>query len=134
MRELRIFGTALLMAGLLLPVACGPSLIPPGAEFLGRREVNFGIDRDTIVVSRSAGPLHQLIVVARSNPVEVYDIRVVFGNGSSENFNMRQRLFVDRDRLILDLPGNVRIVREVIFHYRTLNFAADRAVVELWGR
>jgi hypothetical protein len=35
--------------------------------------------------------------------------------------------------MIIDLPGHARLVREVIFRYRSLNNAARRAVVELWG-
>jgi hypothetical protein len=134
MKKWKIFLAGLLIAGSFVLSGCSPGVIPPGAEFLGRREVNFGMDRDTIPVSRAAGPLRQLIVVARMNPVEVYDIRVIFENGASRDFAMRERLFVDRDRLIIDLPGYARRVREVIFRYRTLNNAARRAVVELWGR
>jgi hypothetical protein len=132
-------GWKLLLAGLLIvgPAiisSCAPNSLPPGAVFLGKREVNFGIDRDTIVVPRSIGPFHQLIVVARMNPVEVYNIRVLFENGSSEDFNLREKLFSTRERLIIDLPGNARHVHEVIFRYRSLNNAARRAVVELWAR
>jgi hypothetical protein len=64
----------------------------------------------------------------------VYNIRVIFESGASEDFSLREKLFVERDRLIVDLPGNARRVREVIFRYRKLNNAARRAVVELWGR
>jgi hypothetical protein len=134
MKGWKILLTGVLIAGPLVLSSCFSNIIPAGAEFLGKREVNFGIDRDTIPVSRAAGPLRQLIVVARMNPVEVYNIRVIFESGASEDFNLREKLFVERDRLIVDLPGNARRVREVIFRYRKLNNAARRAVVELWGR
>jgi hypothetical protein len=134
MKGWKILLTGVLIAGPLVLSSCFSNIIPAGAEFLGKREVNFGIDRDTIPVSRAAGPLRQLIVVARMNPVEVYNIRVIFESGASEDFSLREKLFVERDRLIVDLPGNARRVREVIFRYRKLNNAARRAVVELWGR
>ncbi len=134
MKGWKILLAGVLIAGPLVLSSCFSNIIPAGAEFLGKREVNFGIDRDTIPVSRAAGPLRQLIVVARMNPVEVYNIRVIFESGASEDFSLREKLFEERDRLIVDLPGNARRVREVIFRYRKLNNAARRAVVELWGR
>jgi hypothetical protein len=133
MKAWKLLLAGLLIVGPLVISGCAPNFIPRGAVFLGQREVNFGIDRDTILVPRAVGPLHQLIVVARTNPVEVYNIRVLFGNGASEDYNVREKLFSTRDRLIVDLPGRARLVREVIFRYRTLNSAARRAVVELWG-
>ena len=134
MKGWKILLAGVLIAGPLVLSSCFSNILPAGAEFLGKREVNFGIDRDTIPVSRAAGPLRQLIVVARMNPVEVYNIRVIFESGASEDFSLREKLFGERDRLIVDLPGNARRVREVIFRYRKLNNAARRAVVELWGR
>jgi hypothetical protein len=131
MKGWKILLAGLLILGPIVLTSCAPGVIPPGAVFLGKREVNFGIDRDTIVIPRSVGPLHQLIVVARMNPVEVYNIRILFENGGSEDFNLREKLFTTRERMIIDLPGHARLVREVI--YRSLNNAARRAVVELWG-
>jgi hypothetical protein len=101
---------------------------------LGSREVNFGVDRDTIVIPPARPPIRQLIVVARMNPVEVYNIKVDFAAGGSFDSPATARLFPQRDRIMIDLPGNARQVREVVFRYRKLLNAARRAVVELWGR
>jgi len=133
MKGWKVILALIIFVGPVVLSSCMPNVIPPGAVFLGNREVNFGVDRDTILIPRSIGPLHQLIVVARMNPVEVYNIRVIFESGASEDYNLREKLFTTRDRLIVDLPGNSRMVREVIFRYRKLNNAARRAVVELWG-
>ncbi len=111
-----------------------PNVVPDGFNLLGRREVNFGIDRDAIRVDRSAGPIRQLAIVAKFNPVEVFSIRVLFEGGASFDADVRERLFVGRDRLIIDLPGAARKVSEVTFRYRKLNNAVRRATVELWGR
>jgi len=130
----RILG---LLAGLALSFflsSCAPSLIPPGYVLLGSREVNFGVDRDTIVIRPARPPIRQLIVVARMNPVEVYNIKVDFAAGGSFDSPATARLFPKRDRIMIDLPGNARQVREVVFRYRKLLNAARRAVVELWGR
>jgi hypothetical protein len=72
--------------------------------------------------------------LARVNPVEVYNIRVDFASGGSFDSPATSRLFPGRDRIIIDLPGDARRVREVVFRYRKLINTARRAVVELWGR
>jgi len=134
MTRSRFFGIGL---ALLIPVmlsSCAPKLIPPGYVLLGTREVNFGIDRDTIDLPPARQPVRQLIVVARLNPIEVYNVRVEFANGGSFDSPSAARLFPGRDRIFIDLPGDARRVREVAFRYRKLNNAARRAVVELWGR
>jgi len=114
--------------------SCSPNIVPSGWEFLGRREVNFTSDRDTIDVSRSAGPLKRLLVIAKMNPVEIFDIKVTFESGAVFDAANRMRLFVGRDQLFIDLPGEARRVREVKFWYRTLNRAARRAEVWLYGQ
>ncbi|MBN1938428.1 MAG: hypothetical protein JW843_02510 [Candidatus Aminicenantes bacterium] len=101
---------------------------------LGSRDVNFGVDRDTIVISRSHGSIRQLMVRVRTSPVEIYDIRVVFTNGTSYDASNRQRLNTGNDRLYIDLPGSARSVREVIFRYRKIASASRRATIELYGR
>jgi hypothetical protein len=134
MKRWRLLLAGLIAAAPLVLVQCAPNIVPRGWEFLGKREVNFGIDRDTVAVSRSAGPLHQLLIVATLNPVEIWNIRVVFESGATHDSDFREKLFVGRDRLVLDLPGGARRVSEVIFRYRKLNNAARRAVVELYGK
>ncbi len=117
----------------LLVSSCAPRLIPSGWALLGRREVNFSIDRDTITVPRGLRAVNRLAVIAKMNPVEIYDIRIEFDSGAAHETRMRERLFPGRDRLFIDLPGGTRIVRQVSFRYRTLNNAARRAMVEVWG-
>jgi hypothetical protein len=125
---------AALIAVVLILASCMPNVVPEGYQLLGKREVNFGIDKDTIPVNRAAGPMRQLLIVAKFNPVEVHTIRVFFEGGATYDANVRERLFVGRDKLVIDLPGNARKVSEVGFRYRKLNNAVRRATVELWGK
>jgi hypothetical protein len=125
---------AAVLAAVIIITSCTPNVVPNGYQLLGRREVNFGIDRDSIDVDRAAGPLRQLLITAKMNPVEIFSIRVIFESGATFDADVRERLFVGRDRLVLDLPGEVRKVREVTFRYRKLNNAVRRAVIELWGK
>lgn len=131
----KLLGSALVVLIPVILASCAPSLIPPGFNFLGSREVNFGgVDRDTIAIPPARPPIRQLLVVAKMNPVEVYNIRVDFSNGGTFDSPATARLFPGRDRILIDLPGDARRVREVVFRYRKLLNSARRAVVELWGR
>jgi len=138
----RLAGLALVVLVLAscipIPVGGPPGPYDPGYSGrwirLGTREVNFGIDRDSIVISRTRGPMRQLLVKARYSPVEVYDIRVIFTNGTSYDAANRQRLNTGDDRIYIDLPGVARTVREVVFRYRKIASASKRAMIELYGR
>jgi len=131
-RSLLLIGFALLALGIL--AACGPRLIPPGFSLLGTREVNFRTEQDVITVTRASGLLRRLLIVPRINPVEIYNVRVVFENGPDFDAPVREKLFVGRDRLMIDLPGEARRVRRVEFRYRMITRDIRRAVVELWGQ
>jgi hypothetical protein len=133
MKDYKLFLIGLFLAGVLVLTCCAPNIVPSGWQFLGKREVGFGVDRDVIPVNRSAGPLHRLLIIAKINPVEVWNIRVIFESGAVQDNDVRERLFVDRDKLVIDLAGDARRVREVIFRYRKINNTARRASVELYG-
>ncbi|MBM3294238.1 MAG: hypothetical protein FJY82_06890 [Candidatus Aminicenantes bacterium] len=126
------------MAAVVIPIVfagCAPSLVPSGFIFLGSREVNFGgVDRDSISIPPSRPEVRRLVVVAKMNPVEVFNIRVEFAAGGSFDAPSAVRLFPGRDRILIDLPGDARRVSQVVFRYRKLLNTARRAVVELWGR
>ena len=127
-------GTGLALLILVTLSSCAPRLVPSDFVLLGTREVNFGIDRDTISLPPGRPPVRRLIVVAKLNPIEVNNIKVEFANGGDFNSPSGARLFPGRDRIVVDLPGDARRVRQVVFRYRKLNNSARRAVVELWGR
>ena len=131
-RILCLVGIAVIALGFLS--ACGPRLIPPGFSLLGSREVNFRTEQDVIPITRSSGPLRRLLIIPRINPVEIYNVRVIFESGGDFDAPVREKLFVGRDRLMIDLPGEARRVRRVEFRYRMVARDIRRAVVELWGQ
>ncbi|MCX6561522.1 MAG: hypothetical protein NTZ26_13530 [Candidatus Aminicenantes bacterium] len=68
---------AAVLAAVIIITSCTPNVVPNGYQLLGRREVNFGIDRDSIDVDRAAGPLRQLLITAKDLPGEVRKVREV---------------------------------------------------------
>ena len=120
------------LVGLTL-AACMPRLVPPGAEFLGRHQVNFAVEHDALVFPAATRPIRRLLVVVRMNDLEIYGMRITFENGADFEINYRGKFIANRDSQVFDLPGGARRVRRIDFRYRSLIKTARRAEVEFWG-
>jgi hypothetical protein len=102
-------------------------------ELLGEREVDFRTDHDAVEVGRSEGVFRQLRFVGHGGAIEMYDVKVVMGDGSS--FHIPTRLALDRgEGRTIDLPGDRRVVRRVEFVYRSLRAGGRHGTIALYGR
>ena len=99
---------------------------------LGERWVHGRADRDIIHVGRREGRFHRLQIVVEHSALEMYDVLVVFGDGSSYSPTTRMVFAPDSRTRVIDLPGGGRVVRRVEFRYGNLP-GGGRAQVELWG-
>jgi hypothetical protein len=102
-------------------------------ELLGRREVDFQVDHDVIQVGRVQGTFRELRFVVRGGAIEMYDVRVILGDGDSIRPGTRF-IFDEGEGRSFELPGDRRVVRRVEFVYRSLRAAGRRARVSLYGR
>ena len=100
---------------------------------LGERTVNGKFDKDVIEVGADDGLFTAIQVKVEGSALEMYDIKVVFGNGTS--FSPTTRLVFGKDSWtrLIDLPGDKRIIKRVEFKYGNLP-GGGNARVELWGR
>ena len=114
----------LILIGLTL-AACMPRLVPPGAQFLGRRQVAFAMERDTLIFPEATRPIRKLVLVARLNDIEIYGIRVSFENGQDFEIDWKGKFIANRDSQIFDLPGGAHRIRRIEFRYRSLARAAS---------
>ncbi len=103
-------------------------------EMLGMRKVNYGLDRDEIVVTRAEGVFTALQIRVKGSPINMHKVVVHFGNGETQEFELRENFRAGSVSRVLDLPGNRRVIRKVVFLYDTKNLAGRKAVVQLWGR
>jgi hypothetical protein len=99
---------------------------------LGERWVNGRGDRDVIHVGRRDGRFHRLQIVVEHSALEMYDVLVVFGDGSTYSPPTRMVFAPNTKTRVIDLPGRARVVRRVEFRYGNLP-GGGRAQVELWG-
>jgi len=106
---------------------------PPPMKKLGERVVRGNIDKDTIEVGADDGLFTAIQVKVENSSLEMYDIKVVFGNGESFSPNTRLVFAKDTATRMIDLPGNKRVIKRVEFRYGNLP-GGGNARVELWGK
>jgi hypothetical protein len=103
-------------------------------ELLGRKEVSFIVERDTIEVGRAEGRFHALKLVVEGAPVEMRDIRVTFGDGSTFHPETRLNFAANSVSRTIDLPGRGRVIRKIDFLYRKTSGIFRVATVTVYGR
>lgn len=103
-----------------------------GWRFLGERMVNGRVDRDVIDVGPRDGVFQKLEVRVKGSALEMYDIKIVFGNGEDMHPDTRLVFGKGSWSRVIDLPGNSRVVRRVEFKYGNLP-GGGRARVKLYG-
>ncbi|MFN4255720.1 MAG: hypothetical protein ACK4Q5_12015 [Saprospiraceae bacterium] len=105
-----------------------------GWERLGARRVNYGLDRDEIFVTAKDGIFTALKIKVKRGGINMHRLVVHYGNGQTDEIELRNNFAPGSESRVLDLVGNKRIIQKVVFWYDTKNIARRRAVVELWGR
>lgn len=103
-------------------------------EYLGSRKVNFGIDRDEIPVTFFEGSFSKLRLKITNGSLNMHKMIVVYGNGVRDEIEMRHHFSKRAPTRIIDLNGNRRVIKKVIFWYDTKNVSNRRATIQLYGR
>jgi hypothetical protein len=123
----------LAFAASLTACASAPPAHGGGWAVLGEREVDFHVDHDVIEVGRSEGRFHELRFNVHGAAIELYEVKVVLGDGDVIRPDTRF-VFERGEGRRIELPGGQRVVRQVDFVYRSLHGEGRRARVTLLGR
>ena len=102
-------------------------------ELLGTRRVTFTLDHDAMIVGARQGGFTAIKIEVAGGDLEMYNIKVTFGNGQSFSPDTRINFRQGSWSRTIDLPGPVRIVRRVDFWYRS-KLRRGVATVRLFGR
>lgn len=86
---------------------------------LGSRKVGWQVDRDEIAVTAKEGVFTKLRFQTSGNKIHLLRVRVVYGNGQDTELNPNVLIAAGSTSPVLDLPGNKRIVKKVVFWYKT---------------
>jgi hypothetical protein len=89
-------------------------------------------DHDRLRLGRSEGGFRALQFKVTRSRMRMYDILINFTDGSS--FSPSTKLvFEPGDTRTVDLPGNVRTIRDIEFRYADMP-GGGQAHVQVWGR
>ena len=105
----------------------------PNYELLGERKVDFGADKDTIQVSGKEGRYVSLIIGVMDGNLEMFDIKITFGNGDTHSPEVRHSFKQGERSRQLDLPGEARVINKVEFKYKS-KLRKGKAAVKLFGK
>ncbi len=110
-------------------------VIRPGSwEKLGQRKVNYGLDRDEIFVTGREGRFTKVKLLVKRSGINMHRMVIHFANGTQQKVNLRQNIQAGSASRVIDINGNRRVIKKVVFFYDTKNFRNRKGIVELWGR
>jgi hypothetical protein len=100
-----------------------PSPPPPGPGGwvrLGCKEVKFLVDRDTLRVGRAEGKFAAVRLKVRHAPIEMFNLRVTFGNGTMKEVPVREVIPAGATTRAIDFNGSYRGIDRIEMIYRAL--------------
>ncbi len=101
-------------------------------ERIGSRQVSFAVERDVIPVATSE-PFTALKLEVSGGNLELYNIRITFGDGEVWAPNMRVTFREGSWSRTVDLPGEARVIRRIEFRYRS-QVKRGQATMHVFGR
>lgn len=104
-----------------------------GWHKIGHTRVDFNKDRDAITVigSRKFSTIKFKVTVA---PIIISDLEVYYSSGDVQKININETIKSPGESRVIDLKGGERILRKIVFIYKTLPNRKDKkAHVQLWG-
>ena len=101
---------------------------------LGQRKVNFGVDHDEIMVTAYEGRFRKLKMEVRKAPIFIRNVKIVYGNGQSTNIKVNRRIDRNSETRAFDLPGDKRIIRKIVFNYKSVPNFRGKGLVVVHGK
>ncbi len=102
-------------------------------ERLGSRKVDRRVDHDEIMVTWTDGFFDAIKIVVTGAPLNMHKCVVHFGNGSSQEIELKQNFAQGSDSRVVDLKGNNRIINRISFWYDTKGTYRGKATVTVFG-
>ncbi|MCR9253014.1 MAG: DUF2541 family protein [bacterium] len=101
---------------------------------LGTRAVDYKLDRDVIHVGADNGRYTKLKVAVTGGALNMHKMTVHYMNGTSQNISVKHNFSRNSATRLIDLVGNKRFIKKIVFHYDTKNLARSKAKVHVFGR
>jgi hypothetical protein len=119
---------------LTILISVGATVASAQWKRLGTKEVDYRADHDTINVSFLRGDFKAVKISVAQAPVEFQRVVLTYGNGRTEEIELRSRIRAGGESRVIDLQGRDRVIRKVDFWYESPRERRKKAKVTLWGR
>ena len=130
-----IASLALLALVLGLVALPGTAAAAGGWTLLGERRVTDKVDHDTIVVTAARGDFRHLQFRVFARPVQFHRVVVHFGNGESQEIELREVIRAGGRSRVVDLEGHDRVIRSIDLWYDAQSIGRGRgALVKVFGQ
>ncbi|MCA8916390.1 MAG: hypothetical protein KDB90_13350 [Planctomycetes bacterium] len=106
----------------------------PGYSHLGSREVDFGKDKDVIIVGESKGKFTGFMLEVENADLELKNIVITFGNGKQHEVKTKLEFDEGSRTRQVDFPGDARTVERMVFEYSTKGIRDGKATVNVYGK
>ncbi|MEO8636594.1 MAG: hypothetical protein ABI587_15060 [Gemmatimonadales bacterium] len=101
---------------------------------LGSRTVSFRAEHD-VISGLGDGRFRRLRIDVRSGDLDMFDVRITFGDGQVFSPETRLHFGDDSRSRIIDLPGDSRVIRSIAFSYKSVRGGGEgRAEVTVLGQ
>ncbi len=111
------------------------SIAQPGKwVVLGKRVVNFSVDHDEIPVTVAKGTFKRIKFKVVGAPIHVHNFKVIYGNGTSENFVINRLFKAGHESRVIDLKGHNRVIHKININYKTVRVGKGKAKVIVFGK
>jgi len=124
-----------LLAAFLVFTAATPTPTPPAKwELLGKRTVNYKLDKDQIAVTFREGRFNALQFRVKRNGLNMHHCTIHFANGDIQKVALKKNFLPNSASRVINLQGRNRIISKVVFWYDSKNKRPVKSLVQLWGR
>jgi hypothetical protein len=128
------FAFLLTLASLFFLLSSNTAAAQGRWEFLGKRQVNYTLDRDVINVTWRDGAFDAIRFTVTGGKLNMHRCVIHFENGGKQNIELKQEFDRNSMTRIVDLKGNNRLIEKIEFWYDTKNAANNKAVVSVFGK
>jgi hypothetical protein len=101
---------------------------------LGSSKVHGHNDYDEIWVTAARGDFSAIKLFVENEGIQFERVVVHFANGGQEAMELRDFIPAGGETRVMDLPGRDRIIRRVVFHYKSNAMTKKKGKVVLYGR
>lgn len=101
---------------------------------LGSAKVHGGSDYDEIFVTAARGDFTAIKLIVENEGIDFDRVVVHFANGGQDELHIRSFIPAGGETRVLDLKGGDRVIRKVVFFYKSNPVTKKKGKVVLYGR